>query len=109
MSRLDEVREQLPGAARRAAEFAIDNPGPVAVTLAGMFVVNQLAFRAVRPRTPVAALALAVVLYAAEPWAVEQLVRRGVIKFAIRDPHGCKHDLGKLLGEPDADRPLPAA
>lgn len=106
MSRLEDVREQLPGAARIATQFAVDNAGPVAVTVCGMLVLNQLAFRAVRPRTPVQALALGVLLYAAEPVLVEQLVKRGVIHFTIRDAHGCKHDLRKLLGESDDDLAL---
>lgn len=109
MSRLEEARDQLPGAAKIAAQFAIDNAGPVAVTACGMFVLNQVAFRAVRPRTAVQALALGVVLFAAEPVLVEQLVRRGVLKFTIRDPHGCKHDLRKLLRESDDDRALAEA
>jgi hypothetical protein len=113
VSRLDEVREQLPGAAQIATRFALDNAGPAAVTLAGMIVLNQLAVRAVRPRTPAAALALFVVLVTAEPLLVQELVKRGVLKFTIRDPHGCRHDLGELLrlgdllGDADADR-LPA-
>lgn len=104
MSRLDEVRDRLPGAASVATRFALDNAGPVAITLAGMLVLNQLAYRAVRPRTPVQALALAVVLIAAEPVMVQELVKRRVLKFTVRCHAGCPHDLGELLRESDADR-----
>lgn len=107
MSRLDEVLGQLPGAAKIATQFAVDNAGQVGLTLAGMLVLNELAVRAVRPRTPLMALALGAVLVTAEPLLVEQLVRRGVLKFTVRCPEGCRHDLGELLRESDADR-LPA-
>lgn len=99
----------LPGAAKLLTEFAVDNPGQCAVMMAGTVVATRLIVRAVRPSTPLEALATIVVANVAIPYVLTELVRRDVVSFRVRGPDGSYVQLRDMLArDSGADRLHPA-
>lgn len=82
--RLRRALDQAPDAARAVTQFAVDNPAPVAISLAGAVVVPKLLLRAVRPRGPVEGIATLIVSSVLCAWGYGQLIDRGVLRFRIR-------------------------
>jgi hypothetical protein len=87
--RLYQFRRELPGAVAKITEFVADNPGQVALIVAGTIVLATAARNVARPKTVVEVLALQAVLTAAAPLAVHAAIERGWLKFRVRDHHGC--------------------
>lgn len=85
---LDRLRRELPGRAAAAVTVIADNPVQFGVLIAADIVACQLAVNLVRPRTPLQALALMVVLVAGLPAAAEQAIVRGWIPLRVRDKNG---------------------
>lgn len=86
--RLEQFRRDVPGAVGQLAAFVVDNPGQVALLCAGTFVVAAAARNIVRPKTVVELLALQAVMTAAAPYVAGEIVKRGWLKFRVRDPAG---------------------
>jgi hypothetical protein len=86
--RLARLRDELPVGMKAVTEFAVDNPGQVAVTLAGVLVAARVAGNLARPRTGLHAAALAIVMSTALPWLLRQAVKHDVISFRLRDGQG---------------------
>lgn len=102
--RADQIRHELPFMVAKVVEVVVDNPAQMALILAGGVVIGRAAANIVRPRTPLQALALMVVLQVGTPLLMSEAVKRGWIKFRVRDENG---DLVPLVTSDDP-RPHPA-
>jgi len=100
---LEEYRRALPLAVGKMTELVVDNPGQFVILAAGTVVLTKTALNIVRPRTAVQALALAVVLQAGIPVLGMQAVRRGWLRFRVRDDHGCLVPLERPDDDPGPD------
>lgn len=89
ITRLEQLREDLPEAAANITQLVVDNPAQFALMTAGTIVIARAAFNIVRPRTLLEALALAVVLQIGLPQAALAAIDHGWLKFKVRDAHGC--------------------
>jgi hypothetical protein len=108
VTRLEQLRQELPDAARKLTQLAIDNPGQIALITAGMIVVDRVAMNLVRPRNAAEAAALAVVLWIATPYLFTELVRRDAISLRIRDGRDGFIAAAELLRADAADHVHPA-
>lgn len=70
------------------AQLAVDNPGQMAVLASGLYLGCGVATRIVRPRGPLEAVALVLVLNAAIGYALPRLLESGVIRLKVRDAAG---------------------
>lgn len=86
---LDEVRDALPVIAGRVTELIVDNPAQFGLMIAGSMVATRVAMNLVRPRNAAEALALMVVLNVGLPALGMHAIRKGWLKFKIRDENGC--------------------
>jgi hypothetical protein len=93
MSTLAAARAAAPEAARRMVQLAADNPAQMAVLVSGAYVAGGIAGRLFRPRGPLEAAALLIVLNAGIVWGLPKLLSSGVIRLRVRDAHGCLHYL----------------
>jgi hypothetical protein len=82
------VTEALPEAVQRVTQVLVDNPGQFALIAAGTLVAARAAMNIVRPRTPLQALALFVVLEVGLPKAVMLAAEKGWLTFRVRDEDG---------------------
>ncbi len=98
-ARLERLRQELPAAIASMATFAVDNPGDVAIAVAGMLVLDHVMVNLVRPRTPVMKLATMVVLMTAAPCLLKAAADRGIISFRLREPDGSFTSLRDVLRE----------
>lgn len=103
---LRDMTAALPEAARMATEIVVDNPVSCALLASTVILAPRVALRLVRPRTPLEALALAVVLQFGLTYGLGKAVTSGLLPIRVRDHHGCLHRIGEI---PDADCPDPAA
>jgi hypothetical protein len=87
--RLEQLRQGLPDAAAAVTQVIVDNPGQFALIAAGALVAMRAAANIIRPRTPLEALALMVVLQVALPPLAMHAVSRGWLKLKVRDADGC--------------------
>lgn len=87
-SRLENYRRELPNAARFVAQVVVDNPGQVALFMAGSIVIGKIMINAVRPRTVIEALATVAVADAVCILLTKKLINDRVLQFRIRDTDG---------------------
>jgi hypothetical protein len=89
VNRLQAARQELPYAVQRFTQFAVDNPGQVALLLAGTVVLSAAATNIVKPKNVLEALALYVVLMGATPFITRQAVEHGWLgALKVRDADG---------------------
>lgn len=104
--RLDEIRDRLPAAAARFTELIVDNPAQFGLLIAGTIVVTRAAVNIVRPRTPLEAFALMVVLQIGLPLLATKALERGWLQLQVRDEDGQLVPL--QIWDAGADRADPA-
>jgi hypothetical protein len=104
--RIEQLREQLPGTVAKVTQVVVDNPGQFALITAGTVVLYRAALNLVRPRTPLEAAALLVVLQIGLPKLAMAAVDRGWLTFRIRDADGRLIPL--ITGKVEGDGPVPA-
>ncbi len=97
--RLERLREELPAAVSSAAMFAADNPGDVAVAVAGMLVLDAAMINLVRPRTLTMRLATIIAGVAMTKYLLKAAIDRDLISFRLREPDGSFTSLRDVLRE----------
>lgn len=85
---IDTIREKLPEALYGVAQVVADNPGQVALFIAGSIVGARIMGNLVQPRNGVQALATLIVCATAGALLTEQGINRGIIKIRVRDADG---------------------
>lgn len=109
LSRLEQVRDRLPGAAAQLTQFVVDNPGQMVMIGAGTIVLTRAAFNLVRPRTALEALALFTLLQISLPHLAMLGIEKGWLNFKLRDPAGCLVPLRLGLSDATDTAPAPGA
>lgn len=104
---VDQLRTEAPVLAAEFTQLAVDNPGQFAVLIAGTVVITRAAFNLVRPRTPLQAVALMIVLEVGVPRLAAAALEHGWIRLRVRDDHGRLIDYEPGLGLPDATATAP--
>jgi hypothetical protein len=87
-SRLEALRQGLPHIARDVTQLVVDNPAQFALIGAGTIVLTRAAFRLVKPRNAVEALAVMVVLQLGLPKLALTAMEKEWLRFRIRDADG---------------------
>lgn len=85
---VSKARDQLSDSLAEAARMIGDNPGPALATFAAAVVATRAAMNVVRPRTPLQAACLMVVLELALPRLAVMAARHGVMRWYARDEDG---------------------
>lgn len=85
---VERFRLAVPDAVAEVARVVVDNPGQFALVIAGTVVLTRAAANIVRPRTPLQAVALMVVLQAGLPVLAKTAMDRGWLRFRVRDADG---------------------
>lgn len=80
--------DRLPELARATVQLAVDNPAQVGLVVAGSIVATRAALNIVRPRTPLEALALFVVLQVGVPVLATKAIEHGWLSLRVRDEAG---------------------
>lgn len=86
---VEMFRQAAPEIVSRMTQLVVDNPGQFALIIAGSMVATRAAMNIVRPRNAAEALALMVVLQVGLPVFGLHAIRKGWLKFKVRDEDGC--------------------
>lgn len=99
---VESIRKVLPEKVKEAAQIVIDNPSQFALVASGSFVFSRIMMNLVKPKNLPEALAVMLVCQAGGSYLAMKAVENGVIKFKVRDAHGClvPYEIG---GAQDAD------
>ena len=84
----ERIRQRLPEAVKTVTQLVVDNPGQVAVTVAGSMVLTRVLANAMRPRTAIEALALLIVCEVGGIWLAAKAMDAGILRFRVRDAGG---------------------
>jgi uncharacterized membrane protein HdeD (DUF308 family) len=85
---IDTFREKLPETIYGVAQVVADNPGQMALCVAGGIVGARMMANLVQPRNGMQALATLTVCVALGSLLTEQAIKRGILKFRVRDADG---------------------
>lgn len=101
------VVRALPVAAHDFTQFVVDNPAQSVALVSGSIVLTRVLVNLVRPRNPIEALALLVVIEALSVAGVVTIVKKGWMPFKIRDDDGNPVTVlaGKVQNEAETSAP----
>lgn len=88
LSRLEHAREELPAAAAAVTQVLVDNPAQFVLIGAATLVATRALANLVKPRTPVQALAVFIVMQVGSQALIKKAISEGWLKFRIRDEEG---------------------
>lgn len=86
--RLEQGRRQVPRVIGDMAQIVVDNPGQFVLVGSGVVVFTKVMANAMRPRTPLQALALFVVCHAGSMVLLRKAMEAGLLRFRVRDEDG---------------------
>lgn len=97
----------LPDTAHDFTQFVLDNPGQSLVMVSGSIILTRALANLVRPRNPIEALALLVVIETLAIFGATEIIKHGPIPFYVRDENGKRIKLvaGKVTDAPETATP----
>lgn len=87
-TKLEQLRENLPDVVGLAARLIVDNPQQMLAVACGSYVMTSALVNLVKPRGTAGFVACGIVSYGISTALTGELIRRGVLRFRVRDEEG---------------------
>ena len=85
---VEQARRRVPEAVKDVVQVAVDNPGQIAVVVAGSVVMTRVMANLMKPRGPLEFLALMLTCQVAGTYLAAKTVDAGLLRLRLRGDDG---------------------